>query len=115
VFSAFATGGQRCTSAGNVIVDAPIYDAFVERFLARWPRCASATPTGARRAVRPVHQPRFFEGWLAHYDLGAADGATKLYGEGRITADNLPAGWAGTDPEAAYYGWPTVWADVRPA
>src|SRR5690606_10553154 len=26
VFSAFGTGGQRCTSAGNVIVDAPVYD-----------------------------------------------------------------------------------------
>ncbi|MFH4233646.1 aldehyde dehydrogenase family protein, partial [Acinetobacter baumannii] len=32
-WSAFATGGQRCTSAGNVIVEEPIYDEFKRRFL----------------------------------------------------------------------------------
>src|SRR5690606_541951 len=35
IFSAYGTGGQRCTSAGNIIVDAPVYDEFKERFLAR--------------------------------------------------------------------------------
>ncbi len=115
LFSAFATGGQRCTSAGNVIVDAPIYDAFVERFLAQVAQLRIGDPNQVPDVMYgPFINQRFFESWLAHYDVGAADGATKLYGEGRITADNRPAGWAGTDPEAAYYGWPTVWADVRP-
>jgi len=62
----------------------------------------------------PFINQRFFEDWLAHYDVGAADGATLLQGKGRIAPGNLPAGWVGTDPEAAYYGWPTVWGDVRP-
>src|SRR5690625_4097204 len=33
LFSAYATGGQRCTSAGSIIIDEPIYDEFKERFL----------------------------------------------------------------------------------
>jgi alpha-ketoglutaric semialdehyde dehydrogenase len=115
VFSAFATGGQRCTSAGNVLVDAPIYDTFVERFLERVAEVRIGDPNRVPDVMYgPFINRRFFDHWLAHYDLGAADGAKRLYGEGRITADNLPAGWAGTDPEAAFYGWPTVWADVRP-
>lgn len=115
IFSAFATGGQRCTSAGNVIVDAPIYEAFEERFL---------EAVQAIRIGDPNHAPdvlygafinrRFFENWLAHYDLGAADGATQRYGAGRIAEGNLPPGWAGTDPAAAFYGWPTVWTGVTP-
>jgi len=115
LFSAFATGGQRCTSAGNLIVDAPIYDAFVERFLAAVAEIRIGDPNEVPDVLYgPFINRRFFDAWLAHYEVGAADGATKLYGEGRITADSRPVGWAGTDPDAGYYGWPTVWAGVRP-
>ncbi len=115
LFSAFATGGQRCTSAGNVIVDAPIYDTFLKRYLEAVEKVRIGDPNKVPDVLYgPFINRRFFEGWVAHYDVGAADGATKLHGEGRITPDNLPSGWAGTDPEAAYYGWPTVWADVTP-
>lgn len=115
VFSAFATGGQRCTSAGNVIVDAPIYDAFVARFLEAVGQVRIGDPNRHPDVLYgPFINQRFYEHWLAHYELGAADGATKRYGEGRITAGNRPPGWAGGDPEAAFYGWPTVWTDVRP-
>jgi acyl-CoA reductase-like NAD-dependent aldehyde dehydrogenase len=116
VFSAFATGGQRCTSAGNVMVDAPIYDTFVERFLAKVREIRIGNPnTHPDVLYGPFINARFFEGWMKHYELGAADGATKLYGEGRITPDNLPPGWAGGDPMSAHYGWPTVWANVKPS
>jgi alpha-ketoglutaric semialdehyde dehydrogenase len=115
VFSAFATGGQRCTSAGNVIVDAPIYDTFVQRYLDAVAKVRIGDPNKVPDVLYgPFINQRFFEGWLAHYDLGAADGAKRAHGEGRITPDNLPAGWAGTDPEAAFYGWPTVWTGVTP-
>ncbi|MDA0700158.1 MAG: aldehyde dehydrogenase family protein, partial [bacterium] len=115
LFSAFATGGQRCTSAGNVIVDAPIYDAFVERFLAAVAEIRIGDPNEVPDVLYgPFINRRFFDAWLAHHEVGAADGATKLYGEGRITAERRPPGWAGTDPAAAYYGWPTVWGGVRP-
>ncbi|MFN8476139.1 MAG: aldehyde dehydrogenase family protein [Anaerolineae bacterium] len=114
LWAAFGTGGQRCTSAGNIILDAPIYDEFKSRFL------------DAVRAVRigdPLQYPdvlygpfineRFFRTWLEHYQWGQDDGATLLHGAGRITPDNRPAGFLG-DPNAAYFGWPTVWEGVRP-
>ena len=115
VFSAFATGGQRCTSAGNVIVDAPIYDAFKERYLAAVRELQIGNPIATPDVMYgPFINQRFYERWAEHYAWGAEDGATKLYGEGRITTDNAPSGWSGDDPDAGFYGWPTVWEDVEP-
>lgn len=114
VFSAFGTGGQRCTSAGNIIVDEPIYDEFKRRFLEAVKAIKIGDP-GQHDDVLygPIINKRFFENWLKHYEWGEIDGATLLYGNGRITADNKPAGFKG-DPDAAYYGWPTVWEGVNP-
>jgi aldehyde dehydrogenase (NAD+) len=61
----------------------------------------------------PFINERFFRTWEQHYKWGQADGAVLLYGRGRITADSKPSGFVG-DPQAAFYGWPTIWADVTP-
>ena len=115
LFSAFATGGQRCTSAGNVIVDAPVYDTFVERFLPRVAELTIGDPVAVEDVFYgPFINARFFERWQEHYAWAEAEGASLAYGRGRITADNLPSGWAGGDPSSGYYGWPTVWTDVQP-
>ncbi len=114
VFSAFGTGGQRCTSAGNILVDAPIYDAFKQRFLARVAELRIGDPNQHDGVLYgPFINQRFFERWSEHYTWGEEDGATLLYGQGRITSAQRPTGFEG-DPEAAYYGWPTVWEGVRP-
>jgi len=114
IFSAFATGGQRCTSAGNVIIDAPIYEEFKTRYLEKVRELEIGNPNETEHVMYgPFINQRFYERWMEHYAWGKEDGATLLYGEGRITQDNAPSGWTG-DPDAAYYGWPTVWADVTP-
>ena len=114
VFSAFGTGGQRCTSAGNIIVDAPIYDEFRKRFLDRVAQITIGDPNQHDDVLYgPFINQRFFENWQSHYQWGEEDGATLLYGHGRITADTLPTGFKG-DPDAAYFGWPTVWEGVKP-
>ena len=114
LFSAFATGGQRCTSAGNVMVDAPIYDAFKDRFLDVVRSVRIGDPNRHPDVLYgPFINERFYEAWREHFDWGHEDGATKLYGEGRITQDSAPSGWVG-DPDAGFYGWPTVWEDVEP-
>ena len=114
IFSAFGTGGQRCTSAGNIIVDAPIYDAFKERFLARVEGLAIGDPNKHPEVLYgPFINERFFRRWEEHYLWGREDGATLLWGDGRITPGSRPEGFVG-DPDAALYGWPTVWEDVRP-
>lgn len=114
VFSAFGTGGQRCTSAGNMMVDAPIYDEFKRRFLSEVERIKIGHPLAHEDVLYgPFINQRFFERWQDHYAWGEADGATLLYGKGRITPDNAPSGWVG-DPSEGYYGWPTVWEGVTP-
>lgn len=114
IFSAFGTGGQRCTSAGNIIIDAPIYEEFRDRFLEAVRQIRIGDPNKIDGVLYgPFINQRFFERWLEHYDWGKEDGAKLVHGEGRITADSKPEGFEG-DPDAGFYGWPTVWEDVRP-
>ena len=114
VFSAFATGGQRCTSAGNIIVDAPIYDEFKSRFLDAVKKIRIGDPLVTEDVLYgPFINERFFERWNKQYEWGEKDGATLLYGKGRITNDSKPEGFVG-DPNAGIYGWPTVWEGVKP-
>lgn len=114
VFSAFATGGQRCTSAGNIIVDAPIYDEFKSRFLDAVKKIRIGDPLVTEDVLYgPFINERFFERWNKQYEWGEKDGATLLYGKGRITNDSKPEGFVG-DANAGIYGWPTVWEGVKP-
>lgn len=112
LWAAFGTGGQRCTSAGNIILDAPIYEEFKQRYLERVQSIKIGNP-GEHDDVLygPFINERFFKSWEAHYELGEKDGATLLYGNKRITRDNKPEGFMG-DPEEAFYGWPTIWDNV---
>ncbi len=114
IFSAFGTGGQRCTSAGNILIDAPLFDAFRERFVARARSLAIGDPNRHPEVFYgPFINERFYRRWAEHYSWGEEDGATLLLGKGRITAENRPDGFVG-DPDAAFYGWPTVWEGVVP-
>jgi acyl-CoA reductase-like NAD-dependent aldehyde dehydrogenase len=114
LWAAFGTAGQRCTSAGNIILDAPIYDEFKRRFVEAARAITIGDPLQHEDVLYgPFINERFFRTWEQHYEWGRADGATLLYGKGRITADNRPDGFHG-DPSAGFYGWPTIWDDVRP-
>ncbi|AEG33287.1 Aldehyde Dehydrogenase [Thermus thermophilus SG0.5JP17-16] len=112
-WSAFATGGQRCTSAGNILVDAPIYEEFKRRFLERVEATLVGNPLlHPEVTYGPFINERFFARWQEHYRVGEAEGARLLFGRGRITRENPYPRFLG-DPEAGLYGWPTVW-EVRP-
>ncbi len=114
IFSAYATGGQRCTSAGNFIIDAPIYDEFKERFLAAVKQIRIGNPLETEDVLYgPFINERFYERWNEQYEWGKKDGATLLYGKGRISNDSKPEGFVG-DADSGIYGWPTVWENVTP-
>ena len=114
LWASFGTAGQRCTSAGNLIIDAPVYEAFRDRFLSAARTVRIGDPNTVEDVLYgPFINRRFFDRWLDHYDWGAEQGATRSYGEGRITAEVRPEGFVG-DPDAGYYGWPTVWEGVTP-
>lgn len=114
LWASFGTGGQRCTSAGNLMIDAPIYEDFKARFLNETEKIKIGNPQKVEDVLYgPFINERFFKRWLEHYDWGKADGASLLYGKGRITQDAQPPGFTG-DPEEGFYGWPTVWENVTP-
>jgi aldehyde dehydrogenase (NAD+) len=112
-WSAFATGGQRCTSAGNIIVDAPIYDEFKKRFLEKTELTVVGNPIeNPAVTYGPFMNKRMLEHWIEHYSWGVADGATLLFGKAQITGSNPYPHFKG-DPDAGTFGWPTVW-EARP-
>ncbi len=112
-WSAFATGGQRCTSAGNIIVEAPIYEEFKKRFLEKTESTVVGNPfTHPQVTYGPFINQRLFERWLEHYTWGQQEGAQLLFGKARITVKNPYPHFQG-DPEAGLFGWPTVW-EARP-
>jgi aldehyde dehydrogenase (NAD+) len=114
LWASFGTAGQRCTSAGNILLDAPVYDQFKTRFLEAVQQLRIGDPLLYPDVFYgPFINERFFSTWQQHYSWGKDDGATLLYGSGRITSANRPAGFLG-DPATGYYGWPTIWEDVRP-
>jgi len=114
LWAAFGTAGQRCTSAGNILLDEPIYEAFKTQFLEAVRAIKIGDPL-AHPAVLygPFINERFMRNWEQHYEWGQKDGATLLYGQGRITPTHKPEGFQG-NPEAGYFGWPTVWENVKP-
>jgi alpha-ketoglutaric semialdehyde dehydrogenase len=112
LWAAFGTGGQRCTSLGNLILDEPIHDAFVQKFLEQVQNIKIGDPNKHQDVLYgPFINERFFKTWEAHYDLARADGAQLLHGVGRITPDNKTAHFMG-DPTSSFYGSPTVWGGV---
>jgi alpha-ketoglutaric semialdehyde dehydrogenase len=113
LWASFGTGGQRCTSAGNIILDVPIYNEFKTRFVKMAKDIKIGDPNLFDDVLYgPFINERFFERWLEHYRWGKKDGAKLLYGKGRISKKNKPKGFKG-DPDAAYYGWPTIWEAKR--
>lgn len=114
LWASFGTGGQRCTSAGNIILDAPIYDEFKAKFLEAVKNVKIGDPNKVEDVLYgPFISEKFYNRWLEHYDWAKQDGATLLHGEGRITPENGPEGFVG-DAEASFFGWPTVWEGVTP-
>ena len=111
-WAGFGTAGQRCTSLGNLIIHEDIYDEFMTKLMAK----VESTSIGdSLRNEGVLYGPMLSEKYAVDFlkDLGMCEtsGATKLYGEGRITNDNKPAGFLGDASEGVYM-WPHVYADV---
>lgn len=113
IFSGFGTGGQRCTSLGNVILDKPIAEEFRKRLLARMEKIVVADPTQTDDALYgPLIAERFHDRFMEHFAIAEADGAKMMTTQkGRITADNKPSSFVG-DPSKGFYMFPTVWDGV---
>ena len=109
LWASFGTAGQRCTSAGNILLDAPIYEEFKVMFLEKVKQIKIGNPLEFEDVLYgPFINERFLKTWLEHVHWGHEDGATLLHGGAQVTLEHRPEGFQG-DPTAGPYGWPTVW------
>ncbi|DAC48274.1 MAG TPA: aldehyde dehydrogenase family protein [Candidatus Thalassarchaeaceae archaeon] len=111
-WAAFGTAGQRCTSLGNLIVHKDMYDEFLEKFM---DKVESTLIGDSMRNEGVLYGPMLSEKYAVDFLTGIemceASGATKLFGQGRISNDNKPVGFQGDASEGVYM-WPHVYADV---
>ena len=111
-WAGFGTAGQRCTSLGNLIIHEDIYDEFVERFMEK----VKSTVVGdSMRHDGVLYGSMLSEKYAVDFLKGIAmcedSGATKIWGEGRITNNNKPDNFHGDASEGVYM-WPHVYVDV---
>ncbi len=111
-WAAFGTAGQRCTSLGNLIIHADIYDQFLELFMEK----VRDTKIGDSQRTEnvlygPMLSQRYANEFLARINSISKEGATLAWGKGRITSDSKPSGFEG-DAEEGVYMWPHVFTEV---
>jgi 1-pyrroline-5-carboxylate dehydrogenase len=101
VAAAFGFSGQKCSACSRAIIEAPIYDIFVERVRERVGELTVGDPT-ENRSMGPVINQSALESMLKFIEAGKQ--------EGRLVA----GGNAVTTLAGGYFLEPTVIADVAP-
>ena len=101
VASAFGFNGQKCSACSRAIVDAEVYDVFVDRLADRVAQIKQGDPA-ANFYAGPVISPTAYRRVLDYIAIGK--------GEGRLIA----GGDAVETEHGGYFIAPTVFADVSP-
>lgn len=99
--SAFGFSGQKCSACSRVIVDARVYDLFLDRLVERVESIKVGDPA-ANFAMGPVISETAFRRVLEYIAIGRS--------EGRL----LTGGAALENETGGYYVQPTIFADVAP-
>jgi 1-pyrroline-5-carboxylate dehydrogenase len=101
VASAFGFSGQKCSACSRAIVEASIYDIFVERVRERVAKLTVGDPA-ANPSMGPVVNKAALASMLEYIEAGKK--------EGRLVA----GGNAPQTAEGGYFLEPTVFADIAP-
>jgi 1-pyrroline-5-carboxylate dehydrogenase len=101
VASAFGFNGQKCSACSRAIVDAEIYDAFVDKLVDRVSEIKQGDPA-ENFYMGPVINPVAVKRVLDYIEIGK--------GEARL----LTGGEAVETPDKGYYIAPTVFVDAAP-
>jgi aldehyde dehydrogenase (NAD+) len=112
VWASYGTAGQRCTSAGNIIVDRRVMPAFRERFVRRASSLKIGNPLDEQNDYGPFINQRFLERWIEQRATGLADGATLLLDGKRVTAADPGSTFTG-DASRGFYASPRLFDNVR--
>jgi 1-pyrroline-5-carboxylate dehydrogenase len=100
VGSAFGYAGQKCSACSRAILDAKVYDAVVEKVVARTRALVVGPPEDPRTQMGPVVNERSHRSILGYIETGRREGRLVAGGEA-----GSPEGW---------FIQPTVIADVPP-
>src|SRR5262245_26887348 len=84
VISAFKTSGQRCVSAGRILVHEKLMDKFAEKFVATAKRLHIGDPLDASNFTGPVIHRASVEKILSYNELAKQEGAEVLLDGGRM-------------------------------
>jgi len=113
IWSSFGTGGQRCTSAGSIIVTKGISKAFKKEFYAQAKKIKIGNPMKDETVLYgPMIDEHYYKTFMDHFEKAKAGGSSLVMGDGRITSKNKPGNFAG-DPDTGFYVWPTIWENVK--
>jgi len=100
VASAYGFSGQKCSACSRAIVDARVYDAFLEKLVPAVKAVAVADPSVNGQAMGPVVNRKAVEKIASYVEIGK--------GEGRLLAGG------GRAPGEGFFLEPTVIADIDP-
>jgi aldehyde dehydrogenase (NAD+) len=114
VWASYGTAGQRCTSAGNIIVDRRVLPAFRERFVRRAGSLKIGNPLDEQNDYGPFINQRFLDRWIEQRATGLSDGATLLLDGKRIAAADAAEAAPGFTGDAArgLYATPRLFENV---
>jgi 1-pyrroline-5-carboxylate dehydrogenase len=101
VASAFGFSGQKCSACSRAIIEAPLYDVFLERLRERVPQLTLGDPA-ANCNLGPVINETALRSILGYIETGKKEGRLIAGGHAPETADR------------GYYIEPTIFADVAP-
>lgn len=104
VAGVFAAAGQTCIAGSRCLVEARIYDEFVERLIERTSRIRIGHPAKDETEIGPLALAAQLEKVEQYVSYGVADGARLAIGGRRPQDEAFAKGW--------YYE-PTVLADAR--
>jgi 1-pyrroline-5-carboxylate dehydrogenase len=101
VAAAFGFSGQKCSACSRAIIEAPLYDVFVERVREKVATLTVGDPT-TNTNLGPVINKAALDSMLSYIEIGKQ--------EGRLVS-------GGNEPQSengGYYLEPTVFADIAP-
>ena len=101
VVSAYGYQGQKCSACSRAIVEAPVYDLFLDKLKRRVEAIATGDPVKAETYMGPVINEAARRSILRYIETGKKEG-------------RLLAGGEALEKDGGYYVAPTVIADVPP-
>jgi aldehyde dehydrogenase (NAD+) len=111
LWASFGTAGQRCTSAGNIIVEAAVMPRVKGRLAERAAKLSIGDPLNESVDYGPFINERFLAGWEAQRQLGLDDDASLLLDGSRITPGQEPPNFSG-DAARGLYASPRIFHEV---